>query len=65
MPPPVSLEFHEFKCGLSPVIALSPVVGLLVDVADFLKSLYNEELFFSAYLTGSLTRLVFTTLFQN
>ena len=65
MPPPCSLEFHEFQCCLSAMITLRANVCFLIYVVDFLQALNNEKLFFYADLASFLPRLIFAAFFED
>ena len=65
MPPPCSLEFHEFQSGFSSMITLRANVCFFIYVADFLQTLDNEELFFYADLASFLPRLILAAFFED
>ena len=47
------------------MVTFCAYISFLIDVANFLETLYDKEFFFGADLAGSLARLIFTALFQD
>ena len=47
------------------MVAFCAYISFLIDVANFLKTFYDEEFFFGADLAGSLARLVFAAFLQD